>query len=523
MMNGDSNGSLLLSTSPGRRALLMQNSAAPPTASNASESSASAIDSSGSNEEISDKAWVIYDLTKLPPTVRTANSTFCKMLGYEMNEVIGQPWKKFVHPDYYERALQILSARRMNNSLHQPIEFEQVYVHKNGGVFLTIDSHTIVILEGQPVSDVVSIRLAPAPASAKAAATVASKTGSKPAVRGNRSKALQEAHELPITPKRNAPKSARLSTGASPRAQKEQPVFDDSDVVRSGSRRSAQNGDDEFSEYAQRKLENLTLNNGRPTRAARQPAAANSNVFAKSSSASASSSVSSTGLRKPPPRSAKRAAVEVLRHKVRDDDDEEEDATETEPEYPPNAPGLVSADVSGGHHHQDSVLAPENQLMSGGVLLTDTSASSTTNPTNALSDYDHVGGLASATDAALYNSAAPASPSSPLFNFENDLPTWLNDVVSPSPLASTSAPGSSSMSLLSPPPMMGSNSHATSSPLRVGLKESADELATSFNIDDVLSGFLDDQNNNNPPNVSASNNSAALSSSAGLATAGDTR
>ncbi len=39
----------------------------------------------------------------------------------------------------------------------------QVYVHKNGGVFLTIDSHTIVILEGQPVSDVVSIRLAPRP------------------------------------------------------------------------------------------------------------------------------------------------------------------------------------------------------------------------------------------------------------------------------------------------------------------------------------------------------------------------
>jgi hypothetical protein len=33
---------------------------------------------------VADKAIVIYDLTKMPPIVKTANDTFCKMLGYEL-------------------------------------------------------------------------------------------------------------------------------------------------------------------------------------------------------------------------------------------------------------------------------------------------------------------------------------------------------------------------------------------------------------------------------------------------------
>src|SRR5262249_38836827 len=47
---------------------------------------------------VQDKAVVIYDLTKFPATVKTANETFCRMLGYELHEVLGQPWTKFVHP-----------------------------------------------------------------------------------------------------------------------------------------------------------------------------------------------------------------------------------------------------------------------------------------------------------------------------------------------------------------------------------------------------------------------------------------
>lgn len=71
------------------------------------------------------------------------------------------PWHKFIHPDYLERTLSILSQRSLRDS---SITFEQVYKHKDGGSFATIDSHTIFFSKEQPVSDLVFITLKPSAA-----------------------------------------------------------------------------------------------------------------------------------------------------------------------------------------------------------------------------------------------------------------------------------------------------------------------------------------------------------------------
>jgi len=107
-------------------------------------------------DTFSEHAIVLYDLTKMPPIVKTANDTFCKMLGYDMDDVIGQPWVKFVHPSMYDRTFQIFSARKLSTV----IEFNQYYKHKNGGAFSTVDSHTIIFDGHTPVSDLVTIKLA---------------------------------------------------------------------------------------------------------------------------------------------------------------------------------------------------------------------------------------------------------------------------------------------------------------------------------------------------------------------------
>jgi PAS domain S-box-containing protein len=45
---------------------------------------------------------VIFDLSRTPPVVLTANHKFCQLFGYALEEVIGVPWKQFIHSDYIE-------------------------------------------------------------------------------------------------------------------------------------------------------------------------------------------------------------------------------------------------------------------------------------------------------------------------------------------------------------------------------------------------------------------------------------
>jgi len=102
------------------------------------------------------KAMVMFDLTKTPAVVLTANDSFCQILGYQMNEVIGAPWQKFIHPDYLKRTLDILTKTSPNDPTCM---FEQMYKHKAGPMFAGCDTHTIFFAAGNPVSDLVSIVL----------------------------------------------------------------------------------------------------------------------------------------------------------------------------------------------------------------------------------------------------------------------------------------------------------------------------------------------------------------------------
>jgi len=100
------------------------------------------------------KPMVVFDLVKKTPSILTANQPFCKLFGYKMNEVIGMPWNKFIHPDHIERTMNILSNQQ---KLNWAIQFVQVYRNKEGHSFVTLDSHTFFIGSNGPRADLVTI------------------------------------------------------------------------------------------------------------------------------------------------------------------------------------------------------------------------------------------------------------------------------------------------------------------------------------------------------------------------------
>jgi len=103
---------------------------------------------------------VVYDLTRKPAVVQSANGAFCRMLGYTTEEAHGASWHKFVYPPYVERALQILTPHLTPKDKYgtpAAVSFEQVYQHKNGNLVRTVDSHNIFFVDGQPASDVITV------------------------------------------------------------------------------------------------------------------------------------------------------------------------------------------------------------------------------------------------------------------------------------------------------------------------------------------------------------------------------
>jgi hypothetical protein len=68
------------------------------------------------------------------------------------------PWQKFIHPEYIDRTMLILSQRNFKDSV---IQFEQVYRTKSGDSIYTLDTHTIFFSNGNPVSDLVFLSLGP--------------------------------------------------------------------------------------------------------------------------------------------------------------------------------------------------------------------------------------------------------------------------------------------------------------------------------------------------------------------------
>jgi len=85
-----------------------------------------------------DTAMVIFDLVKSPAVVLTANEQFCRLFGYKTDEIVGMPWKQFIHPDYLERTTAILRQK----NLQPKIQFLQVYRTASGTTFVALDTHT---------------------------------------------------------------------------------------------------------------------------------------------------------------------------------------------------------------------------------------------------------------------------------------------------------------------------------------------------------------------------------------------
>ncbi len=102
-----------------------------------------------------DRAMVVFDLIKSPAIVLTANEHFCQLFGYKLEEVIGMPWKKFIHPDYLERTTAILRQK----NLQAAIQFTQVYRNSEGMTFVALDTHSFFFgNHGTPRADLVTVQ-----------------------------------------------------------------------------------------------------------------------------------------------------------------------------------------------------------------------------------------------------------------------------------------------------------------------------------------------------------------------------
>ena len=89
------------------------------------------------NTNYLDRIMVVYDLTKKPPIIVSATQSFCKLLGYNREDVLNQPWHKFISMD----SLENTTRRLRNNS--QPILFmPQLYFRRDRLVLHSHDIHT---------------------------------------------------------------------------------------------------------------------------------------------------------------------------------------------------------------------------------------------------------------------------------------------------------------------------------------------------------------------------------------------
>jgi len=103
--------------------------------------------------------FIVIDLQKNPPTVINCSKSFGQLLGYTQNELIGLPWTQIIHPSSIENATNIFN-QRTSSQAKGSIEITQVYKHRDGAVFTTLDTHTLFFdSDGRPISDIVIINL----------------------------------------------------------------------------------------------------------------------------------------------------------------------------------------------------------------------------------------------------------------------------------------------------------------------------------------------------------------------------
>lgn len=106
---------------------------------------------------LSDKAMVVFDLSKNPAVVLTCNDAFCRLFGYQMDNVIGMAWKKFIDQAYFERTMLILQNNGASTRQTSSIQFMQVYKAPSGSNFVALDTHTFFYGTNGPRADLVTI------------------------------------------------------------------------------------------------------------------------------------------------------------------------------------------------------------------------------------------------------------------------------------------------------------------------------------------------------------------------------
>eukprot|EP01126_Amoeba_proteus_P058293 TRINITY_DN7505_c0_g3_i1.p1 TRINITY_DN7505_c0_g3~~TRINITY_DN7505_c0_g3_i1.p1 ORF type:complete len:294 (+),score=47.10 TRINITY_DN7505_c0_g3_i1:94-975(+) len=84
---------------------------------------------------------IIFDVSRDPPVVITANNKFCEIFGYTIQEIRGVSFTNFVHPHYVDYSITKIKQEYLKPSL----SFQQVYVTKTGKVMVSQDCHSFFL------------------------------------------------------------------------------------------------------------------------------------------------------------------------------------------------------------------------------------------------------------------------------------------------------------------------------------------------------------------------------------------
>lgn len=82
---------------------------------------------------------VIFDMTFSVPKVFSANAKYCELFGYSLEEVVGAPWRTFIHPNFIQKATEIFQHHAYEKL--STLQMKQAYVTKLGSTFIATDFH----------------------------------------------------------------------------------------------------------------------------------------------------------------------------------------------------------------------------------------------------------------------------------------------------------------------------------------------------------------------------------------------
>lgn len=110
-----------------------------------------AVKTDGS-EEVRSKTTIAGSSSE--PSVLTANHKFCNLFGYTNDQILGSPWRKFIHPKYIETTM----ARFQQAIASNFDQFTPHYVNSLGETFAAKDIHIFFRDQNNsPIADLITI------------------------------------------------------------------------------------------------------------------------------------------------------------------------------------------------------------------------------------------------------------------------------------------------------------------------------------------------------------------------------